>query len=311
MLIRMVKKRTFLILSSLLILLIVYLFPTRSDDKIDIKTQNKDFSIVYLLNENSLLSRVSVVTNNLDINTKVKEITDYLTISSDKSNYLLDGFTPIIPKGTKLLYFTIDNDLLILNFSKSLLNISSENEKRLISALVYSYTSISEIKAISIYVDGNLLEKLPHSNEKLPQIIDRSYGINQIYNIDDIVGTTKTTIYYLSKYNDYYYYVPVTLVNNDKSDKIKIILSELASKTVYETNLISYLRDVKQINYEIENDFITVNMSQKLFNDLYESNLIEKVIYTLNLSISNNYDHAKVVYYVNDSMYETYTFWLA
>ena len=33
MLIKMVKKRTFLILSSLIILLIVYLFPTKKEDK--------------------------------------------------------------------------------------------------------------------------------------------------------------------------------------------------------------------------------------------------------------------------------------
>ncbi len=308
MLFKMIKKRTFLILSSLIIILIIYLFPTKKEEKTYIQNKDTDFSIVYLLDQNNLLSRVSVVTKNTNLDNKIKEVTEYLTECSNKNDYLSDGFEPIIPKGTKLLYFKVNDDILTLNFSKKFLSINSDNEKKLISSLVYTYTSIEGINKISIYVEGNLLEKLPNSNEKIPQIIDKSYGINQIYNITDISGTTKTTIYYLSKYKDYYYYVPVTLINNDKSDKVEIILSELASKSVYETSLISYLKDVREISYEMQNDFITLNMSKKLFNDLYESNLIEKVIYTINLSISNNYEHKKVIYYIDNEMYQTYDF---
>lgn len=308
MLFKMIKKRTFLILSSLIIILIIYLFPTKKEEKTYIQNKDTDFSIVYLLDQNNLLSRVSVVTKNTNLDNKIKEVTEYLTECSNKNDYLSDGFKPIIPKGTKLLYFKVNDDILTLNFSKKFLSINSDDEKKLISSLVYTYTSIEGINKISIYVEGNLLEKLPNSNEKIPQIIDKSYGINQIYNITDISGTTKTTIYYLSKYKDYYYYVPITLINNDKSDKVEIILSELASKSVYETSLISYLKDVREISYEMQNDFITLNMSKKLFNDLYESNLIEKVIYTINLSISNNYEHKKVIYYIDNEMYQTYDF---
>ena len=107
MLIKMVKKRTFLILSSLIILLIVYLFPTKKEDKTYIQNENTDFSIVYLIDQNNLLSRVSVVTKNTNIDNQIKEITEYLTDGSNKKDYLSDGFKPVIPKGTKLLYFKI------------------------------------------------------------------------------------------------------------------------------------------------------------------------------------------------------------
>ena len=72
MLIKMVKKRTFLILSSLIILLIVYLFPTKKEDKTYIQNENTDFSIVYLIDQNNLLSRVSVVTKNTNIDNQIK-----------------------------------------------------------------------------------------------------------------------------------------------------------------------------------------------------------------------------------------------
>ncbi len=131
MLIKMVKKRTFLILSSLIILLIVYLFPTKKEDKTYIQNENTDFSIIYLIDQNNLLSRVSVVTKNTNIDNQIKEITEYLTDGSNKKDYLSDGFKPVIPKGTKLLYFKIDDGLLTLNFSKKLLTINEEDEKKI------------------------------------------------------------------------------------------------------------------------------------------------------------------------------------
>ena len=97
------------------------------------------------------------------------------------------------------------------------------------------------IKKISIYVEGNKLLKLPKSNKKLPDYLDKSYGINKIYNLDSLKESSKTTIYYLSKNKDYYYYVPVTKVSNEKNERVEIIIKELKSTPIYHTNLISYL----------------------------------------------------------------------
>ena len=42
------------------------------------------------------------------------------------------------------------------------------------------------------------------SNKRLNTILDRTIGINKEFNITSLDNTTKTTIYYISKYNDYY-----------------------------------------------------------------------------------------------------------
>ena len=54
----------------------------------------------------------------------------------------------------------------------------------MIEAIVYSLTSLDNIKYVSIYVEGSILNKLPNSNKKLPTILDRSIGINKEYNIN-------------------------------------------------------------------------------------------------------------------------------
>ena len=308
MLTNKLKKRIFLILSSLFIILIIYLFPTKKEE-ININ-ENKNISnketIVYLKDKNNYISRVSVYINNDNKEQKIKEIINYLTINSSNSNYIKKGFVPIIPENTKLLSVSIDKTLAKLNFSKELLNINEEDEEKMISAIIYSITSLDNIDSISIYVDGNLLTNMPHSKEKLPSILDRSFGINKSYEISNINGTTSTTIYYLSKQDDYYYYVPVTMINNEKKDKMEIIITELSSKNTYQTGLISFLKNVKQMSYELNNDILEVSIEKALFNSLNNSNLLETVIYSMNLSIKDNYNITKVMYLIDDNIYNSY-----
>lgn len=306
MLTRIIKKKSFLIISSIILILIVYLFPTKKEEtSINNEKNESNTSIIYLLDQNNYIARVSVITVNKTSEKQIYELIEYLTEDSSKNNTLKEGFAPIIPKNTKLLSIKTENDLVKLNFSKQFLTIDEEKEDKLISSLVYTLTSLENINKISIYIEGNILNKMP-SGKQIPAIIDRSYGINQKYNVTNIKGSTKTTIYYLSKFKDYYYYVPFTIVNNENKEKIEIIIEELASKNVYETSLISYLKDTKEISYEIENNFISLNMSKKLFNDLYESNLIESIIYTINLSVKDNYTQKEVIYNIDNQLYKNY-----
>lgn len=302
-----IKKRIFLIISSIFIILIIYLFPTKKEDANyeEKKDKTKDV-IIYLLDEKEFVSRVSVYMKENELEKKIKEMIEYITIDSKNSSYIKEGFKPIIPKNTKLLSISIDNNLVKLNFSKELLTIDEANEDKMISAIIYSLTSLDGVKEISIYVEGNLLTKLPNSGKSLPSILNRSYGINKVYDLTKIKGSTKTTIYYLSKYKDYYYYVPVTMVNNDEKEKIEVIIEEMASKSVYQTSLISYLKEAKEVSYELDNDKLNINFTKNLFDSLNKNNLIESVIYSINLSIKDNYNIKEVNYNIDDYSYRNY-----
>lgn len=302
-----IKKRIFLIISSIFIILIIYLFPTKKEDANyeEKKDKTKDV-IIYLLDEKEFVSRVSVYMKENELEKKIKEMIEYITIDSKNSSYIKEGFKPIIPKNTKLLSISIDNNLVKLNFSKELLTIDEANEDKMISAIIYSLTSLDGIKEISIYVEGNLLTKLPNSGKSLPSILNRSYGINKVYDLTKIKGSTKTTVYYLSKYKDYYYYVPVTMINNDEKEKIEVIIEEMASKSVYQTSLISYLKEAKEVSYELDNDKLNINFTKNLFDSLNKNNLVESVIYSINLSVKDNYNIKEVNYNIDDYSYRNY-----
>ena len=300
-------KRLLIIFSSLFIIFIIYIFPTKKENiKIIEKNDSKKESVIYLKDKNNYISRVTVFVKEKTIEGKIKEIINYLIINSSNSHYIKEGFFPIIPENTKLLSINIENNLVKINFSKEFLNVDESNEESLISSIVYSLTSLEEIDYVSIYVENNLLDKLPKSGKHLDSILDRSFGINKLYNITSIKGTTSTTVYYLSKNGDYYYYVPVTMVNNDKNEKMEIIINELSSKSTYQTGLISYLKASRDINYKYNADVMEVSIKDNLFNSLNDSNLIESVIYSMNLSIKENYNVKEVIYLINDNIYRSY-----
>ena len=308
MLKRKAFKKIIISLSCLGILGILYIFPNKNESiKTNISHSNSENNIVYLIDNNKYISRVSTILTSKSKEDKIKEVINILTI--DSNNYIREGFKKVIPKNTKLLNLEIQNQLVKLNFSKELLNVDIYNEEKMIEAIVYSSTSLDNIKYISIYVEGSILNKLPNSNKKLPTILDRSIGINKEYNINNINNTTKTTIYYLSKYNDYYYYVPVTKINNDDISKIEIIIKELTSSKMLNTNLISYLNNnTELLSYNETDKSLLLNFNENILDDINTNNILEEVSYSINLSIKDNYDDVdSVLYYVNDKIISTFS----
>lgn len=305
MLKRKALKKIFISLSCLGILFIIYLFPNRNEPIKSNISHNKENNIIYLIDNNRYTSRVSTILTSKSKEDKIKEIINILTIGSN--NYIRDGFNKVIPKNTKLINLEIQDNLVKLNFNKNLLNVDIYNEEKMIEAIVYSLTSLDNIKYVSIYVEGSILNKLPNSNKKLPTLLDRSIAINKEYNINNINNTTKTTIYYLSKYNDYYYYVPVTKIDNSDVSKIEIIIKELTSSKLLNTNLISYLNNnTELLSYNETDKSLLLNFNENILEDINTNNILEEVSYSINLSIKDNYDVDSVIYYVNDKVVSTF-----
>lgn len=295
---------------TLFILTIIYLIPSSNNKStLNIKNDNIEYvysnntDIIYLLDSNNYIARTKITSNETkDINSKIKEIIEGLTIEGNKSNIIPNGFRSIIPLGTKVLDLNIDNKTLTINFSKELLDINKEYEEKMIEAIIYSLTSLEEIDNIIIKVEGKQLEKLPKNNIMLPKILDKSYGINKVYNINDTHNIDSFTLYYISNNNKDSYYVPVTkYINNNKQDKIKVIIDELSSAPIYETNLMSFLDvSTKLLDYRLEEDKIRLNFNNAILSDITNNNILEEVIYTISLSLNDNYNIKEVDFCVDD-----------
>lgn len=288
---------------TLFILLIIYFFPSNDTMiKEHLSYIEKDEMPIFLVDNSDYVARTSIVKSSNNIEEQIKEIVEALTKNSKKSSYIRDGFKPIIPDGTKILDLKLEENVLTINFSKELLNVAQSDEEKMIESLIYSLTEIKDIKKISIYVEGNKLLKLPKSNKKLPDYLDKSYGINKIYNLDSLKESSKTTIYYLSKNKDYYYYVPVTKVSNEKNERVEIIIKELKSTPIYHTNLISYLAaSANMTSYELLESSISLSFNNYLIANMKEEDILEEVKYSIALSLRDTYGIDEVIFNIPDT----------
>ena len=292
-------------------ILLIYIIP--NDEKLEIKEEieyvNKDVdtSIIFLSDANNYLASTKIVTKEKDIESKAKELIEALIIDGTKQDSIPNGFKAIIPSNTKIRSLTYNEGVIKVDFTSEFMNTTPENEEKIIEAIVFTLTSIEDVEFVIIYMEGNILTTLPQSKITLPSTLDRNFGINKEYHLNSTKDINKTTIYYVSEFNGNEYYVPVTKVTNDNRSKIEIIVDELSSTNVYKTNLMSYLNsntELLSVN-ELEEEFV-VNFNSAIFNDINTKEILEEVIYTISMSINDNYDVNTVIFNVeNKEIYKS------
>ncbi len=301
---RFTIKRIIMSSAVLFALLLLCLIPNKElkiEEKVKYIENDNLKTVIYLLDNHNYLARTTVAISNIEVEKKAKDLLNILIKDSSGESKVPNGFKSIIPSNTEIKSLELVNDIIKVNFSKELLDVSEEYEEKVIEAIVYTLTSIEGVNKVIIYVDGDVLSKLPKTKINLPSTLDKSYGINKEYNISSFKNINSVTVYYVSKFNDDTYYVPVTKYMNDDREKIKIIIEELASAPLYNTGLMSYLNsNISLLASEQDVDTLSLVFDDYLFNDANSKNILEEVIYSISLSVGDNYDVKEVIFEVNN-----------
>lgn len=301
---RFLSKKIIMSSAVLFALFLLCLIPNKElkvEEKVKYIENDNLKTVIFLLDGHNYLARTTVAISSKEIEKKAKELLQVLIKDGNGESKIPSGFQSILPNDTEILSVELVDDIIKVNFSKNLLEIKEELEEKMIEAIVYTLTNIDGVNKVIIYVEGDILSQLPKTKIHLPGTLDRSYGINKEYNIESFKNVNSVTVYYVSKYNDNTYYVPVTKYLNDDREKIKIIIDELASAPLYNTNLMSYLNgNISLLATEQELDSLSLVFNNYLFNDANSKNILEEVIYSISLSVGDNYDVQEVIFEVND-----------
>ncbi len=293
-------KRIIVSTLALFILLFLYLFPVNSNSN-NISTSTSYVEVItmpiYLIDTNNYVARTDLLKKSEILEDNINYIIDVLTEDSNESFLLPNNFKAIIPKNTKLIDFSINEKLLKLNFSKEFLSVSAENEEKMYEALIFSLCELNEIDEIIIFIEGNKLNNYIHSDKSLPSTLNKEFGINKVYDITSVKATSKTINYYISKNNDQTYYIPITKYSNSFSEKIEIIIKNLQTSPINQTNLISYLKaSANTTDYQILEQSVLLSFNNELIADLSSQNILEEVKYSIFLSVRDTYNVKSVIF---------------
>ena len=314
MLKRIMYKKIAIASSIVLIMLMLYLIPSNKEE-IDLNKNQRleyiypnDLEVIYLLDTNNYLSRTKISVTNKDEISKATDLIEGLTINGKKKDIIPNGFKSLLPENTKVIDLKLKDNILTINFSKEFNNIKEEYEEKLIESLTYTLTSINGIDKIEIYIENKKLTNLPNSKAKLPEYLDKKYGINKKYEITSLSDIDSYTIYYIFNYNEETYYTPVTkYINNQKQDKVRIIIDELSTSLIHESNLMSYLdSNIKLLDYEIKDNIIKLNFNDLILSDITSNTILEEVMYTIGLSLYDELNVEKVIFEVNNQEISTF-----
>ena len=288
------QRKVIISFLSLIVLLIIYLIPVDNNyeeksNYIDVKKNS-----VYLLN-NDLLVQIEVIANKDNLEDKILEIIDTLTINGSKKNYISEYFTPVIPENTKVLNLDLKDKLLKINFSQefSSANIST------IEALVYSLTELEEVENIMLFIEGVKIDKI--EDKIIPNVLNRDFGINKVYDITTLNNVYKATMYYYVNIDDNFNIVPVTLFTNDNVNKVEIIVEKLKSAPIYQSNLMSFLADnAKLLDYEIEENKIRLEFENAILDNFFESELLEEVKYAISETLKSTIGVSEITFVIDN-----------
>ena len=295
----MLKKRAirkiFITTLTAFILLVAYSIPNMMKEE-TLKTNLEVEYItslgtnnIYLLDKNDYLVKTKILLDTSKKEEKIKLIIKNLTKNSNSK--FPEGLYGTIPENTKLLNLSYDEGFVSINFNKNILKVDDNKKDRMIESIVYSIMDLDKVEGIIITVDDEVIK----GYEK---VLNKSIGINKRYNIKKRKNINKVVIYYLEEIDESKYYVPVTKYLNDDRDKVKIIVDELATSYIYESNLMSFLNsNTKLIDYKEQEQVMTINFNNAIFDN--DNKVVEEVKYSLAYSIFDNYEVNEVLIQVD------------
>lgn len=289
----------------LLLLILLLLFPASKqysleDDKIVKTSSSVKKNEVFLIDKDGYVARCLVEINAETDEQYAKKLIELLTIGGKYEQKIPNGFRAILPTNLKVNSVNINGSDITIDLSKEFYDLSSNDDEKAIEALTFNLTSINGVSNLYINIDNEPLKEFPISKKNVIQPFNKQDGINKNFDLSSYKNINSVIVYYVSKGNSNYYYVPVTKITNDNREKIKIIIDELTSSHIYETNLMSFLNyNAKLISYELTDDVLTLNFNNFLFDDENTKSILEEVIYSISLSVRDNYDVKEVIFTVD------------
>lgn len=204
---------------------------------------------------------------------------------------LPEGFTPLIPEGTKILGLNIKkNGDADLDLSKQFLNYEEEDEENILGAITWALTSWDSVKNVNLWINGKPLAEMPKQKTPTANMTRQNTALNiELGEGVQISNSMPVTLYFLGQSGESVYYVPVTRMVPRSEDIAQVALDELIAGPREASRLNTEILQNLEVNdVSVEDDTVLADFGEQLLEYGQENKVSERAIQSIVLSLTEN-----------------------
>lgn len=202
------------------------------------------------------------------------------------------GFKPVLPKETKILGMTVDEDtkLCKVDFSSELLNYDTKSQERnIIKAIVYTLTEFPNIETVQIMIDGEIKERLKHGTSIEKPLKREDINLIDVSEVMEDGGYSKILVYYKGTNEEKYdYYVPITIPVSSPNVSPELVIKKLFESTP--EGLTGLYTDIPNgVEFKaasLEDGTLTLSLDLKEKDALANQEVIDKMSKNIGLTLN-------------------------
>ena len=284
---KFMKKRFFIFLFPIVAICVTVgaLFYSSKNEGLDqsfVVNVEKDqtYRKVYMLDNDNYLVPLTFAFDSKEL--LADDIRYVISMLRDESALTSKGYNTLLNENVKIQGIELENNILNVDFSKEFNEHDVSKEEQIIESLTWTLMQYDEVNGVTISVDGVKLEMLPQSKIMLPDVLDKTIGINKYYDTTgNIYNTTSVTVFYEKENFGETVYVPVTRriieEENEKMSVYNAMFKEISIMSgLRQIDAIDLIDSESVINFNEED--ITVSL---VTSALMEEGIIDSEIYEI------------------------------
>jgi len=219
----------------------------------------------------------------------------YMTDGGPADEMLPEGFTALIPQGTKVLAMDIREGLATVDFSEDFTDYNPQDERKILEAVTWALTGFNSIDRVQFWVAGKPLKQMPKDSTPLDEPLSRVMGINLEIgeDVNPSVASAVTLYFQGQAGGDYPYYVPVTRLIRHTEDMTLAAVEELVEGPSSRSGLYAVLSSGTEVlNVSLNKDTVVVNFADNPNED--DAQLSKAAVEAVILSLTEQTGLSKV-----------------
>ncbi len=297
---KFMKKRFFIFLFPIIAICITVgalVFSNKDDDLkqnyvVNVEKE-KTYRRVYMLDNDNYLVPLTFAFDSKEL--LADDIRYVISMLRDESPLTSKGYHTLLNENVKIQGIELENNILNIDFSKEFKEQDVSKEEQIIESLTWTVLQYDDVKGLTLSVDGVKLESMPQSGITLPNVLDKTIGINKYYDTTgNIYNTTSVTVFYEKEEFGETVYIPVTRrVLKESNEKVSVYNALFKDVSIMsglkKVDTFNLIEKEQSINFE-ENDIKIELVSSALM----EEGIIDKDIYELLIMTYNDLNDMNV-----------------